>query len=101
MGPTFDLTLALLAASYPSYGGTADVDFSETARLSSLGFFDAAGNPIAFGTLTGASGRLYDANGVHTAAVGGVPEPTTWALLVGGFALVGAMTRRRRRVVAY
>ncbi len=26
----------------------------------------------------------------------GVPEPTTWALLVGGFGLTGALTRRRR-----
>lgn len=32
--------------------------------------------------------------------VGGVPEPTTWALLVGGFGLVGVAARRRRTVVA-
>lgn len=29
-----------------------------------------------------------------------VPEPTTWGLLVAGFAMVGAAARRRRRVVA-
>ena len=27
---------------------------------------------------------------------GGVPEPTTWALMIGGFGLVGASRRRRR-----
>ncbi len=102
-GSTFDLTLALLAASYPSpvnsvspAGGTANDDFAETARLSSLSFFDARGNPLAFGTLTGASGRLYDAAGVHTAPVGGVPEPASWALMIAGFGLVGSTLRRGR-----
>ena len=28
----------------------------------------------------------------------GVPEPTTWAMLIAGFGLVGAMARRRRQV---
>ncbi|MFN9926453.1 MAG: PEPxxWA-CTERM sorting domain-containing protein [Phenylobacterium sp.] len=28
--------------------------------------------------------------------VGGIPEPTTWALMIGGFGAVGAMLRRRR-----
>ena len=31
--------------------------------------------------------------------VGGVPEPTTWALLVAGFGFVGATARRRRSAV--
>ena len=28
----------------------------------------------------------------------GVPEPTTWAMLIAGFGLVGAVARRRRQV---
>lgn len=32
--------------------------------------------------------------------VGGVPEPTTWAMLVSGFGLVGFAARRRRTAVA-
>ena len=29
-----------------------------------------------------------------------VPEPATWALMIGGFGLVGATLRLRRRVAA-
>jgi hypothetical protein len=29
-----------------------------------------------------------------------VPEPATWAMLIGGFAMVGAMVRRRRFAIA-
>jgi hypothetical protein len=31
---------------------------------------------------------------------GGVPEPTSWAMLIAGFGLVGATARRRRSVTA-
>ena len=37
---------------------------------------------------------------VITAASTGVPEPATWALLVGGFAAAGAALRRRSRAAA-
>lgn len=31
---------------------------------------------------------------------GGVPEPDSWALLIGGIGLAGAAVRRKRRVEA-
>lgn len=31
---------------------------------------------------------------------GAVPEPATWALMIGGFGMAGAMLRRQRRVAA-
>jgi len=34
-------------------------------------------------------------------AVGAVPEPATWAMLIGGFGLVGRAARRRRVRVAF
>ena len=30
-----------------------------------------------------------------------VPEPAAWAMMIGGFALIGATARRRRTVIAY
>ncbi|MEW5687360.1 MAG: PEPxxWA-CTERM sorting domain-containing protein [Pseudomonadota bacterium] len=32
--------------------------------------------------------------------VGGVPEPSTWALMIGGFGMAGATFRRKRAVLA-
>lgn len=34
-------------------------------------------------------------------STGRVPEPATWALLLGGFALVGTQMRRRSTVVSF
>jgi hypothetical protein len=98
--PTFDLTLGLYAGSYPSpLGGVANVDFSETVRLSSIQTFDASGDIVDFGSITGASGRIYDATGVHIAVVS-APEPSTWAMMLLGFAGMGYAGYRRtqRRV---
>jgi hypothetical protein len=35
-----------------------------------------------------------------SSTVGGVPEPATWALMIGGFGGMGAMLRRQRRSAA-
>ena len=97
LSPTFDLTLGLYAGSYPSpLGGIANADFSDTVRLSSIETFDASGHAFDFGSITGASGRIYDATGVHTAVIA-VPEPATWAMTLTGFAGLGWLARPRRR----
>lgn len=77
-------------------------------------FFAMTPGGSAFAT-AGASPQLFDFVG-GAAKVGGpsyggffdyskavvsdVPEPSTWALLIGGFALTGAALRRRRDSVA-
>jgi hypothetical protein len=48
-------------------------------------------------TVPGNGGVFFDKVSVSTAAV---PEPATWALMIGGFAMTGALLRRRRPVLA-
>jgi hypothetical protein len=54
--------------------------------------------------LEGNSGFAFmiglDDLGVTGPAIGAVPEPSTWAMMILGFAGVGCMTYRRKRQVA-
>ena len=58
------------------------------------GFVDSQGNVRT-------SSWALDVRNVSEAAVlsniGAVPEPSTWAMMIGGFGIVGAATRRRKR----
>lgn len=57
--------------------------------------FTGCGTEPANQTATGCGlGEIIFADGSAAA----VPEPTTWALLIGGFGMAGAMLRRRQRL---
>jgi hypothetical protein len=45
-------------------------------------------------TVPGNGGVFFD----NLSVSGGVPEPASWALMIGGFGMAGAMIRRRRMV---
>ena len=69
--------------------------------------FPFDGNPDFRGGFIDATGNrrngnwAFDVLGVETATMGGVPEPTSWALMIGGFGMAGGALRRRRVTVAY
>lgn len=52
------------------------------------------------GVVTGLEVSLGDSGGIVTKVVNGVPEPSTWALMLAGFGMVGYSMRRRRAVAA-
>ena len=66
-----------------------------------------SGTPIFMGVLntirvvgfTGLRGGSF--SGTATFAATSVPEATTWAMMLGGFGLVGAAMRRRRTSVSF
>ncbi|MEY2882677.1 MAG: hypothetical protein RL490_401, partial [Pseudomonadota bacterium] len=59
---------------------------------------DQNGAPIVGFQLNGANGFNY--NNASPLAPSAAPEPASWALLIIGFGLTGAMQRRRRRPIA-
>ena len=54
-------------------------------------------NSYGFETTPGASSTAT----VAGAPAGAVPEPASWALMLGGFGLVGGAMRARRRTIAF
>jgi len=42
--------------------------------------------------------RFTSSSGTFLTSVGGVPEPAAWSLMIGGFALCGAVLRRRAHI---
>lgn len=55
---------------------------------------------VRYQSLNVPSRRILGASGVGDVAVGGVPEPTTWGMLIIGFATIGEAMRRNRGVAA-
>jgi len=79
-----NLTTAVCDAGNSAYwGGIRSVTDSNGAALSNW-------------SVSSASGTDWQQSVIPT--TGGVPEPSSWAMLIAGFGLVGAMQRRRQRI---
>jgi hypothetical protein len=82
-------------------GPFASLDFNGLSARSTFGStrFDA------FFTRTTKNNPAGEANtaayqvGTVRVPTAGVPEPATWAMMLGGFGLLGAASRRRSRAV--
>ena len=73
------------------------VDFFNTARMTGISLTNGATLTSASGALQALPGGGY---GYPAAAVGGVPEPATWGMMIAGVALAGGALRRRRAAFA-
>lgn len=70
-----------------------------TNAFPTMAFFGATSD-TAFTSITLTGGNNFtnfDNLTLATAVSGAVPEPATWAMMIGGFGLAGVAVRRRRR----
>ena len=81
------------------FNGTLDGGFSNLALLAGVSYFaiNSGFDNTDFGAFTltiDGPGNIIGGGG----GGGGVPEPATWAMMIFGFAGIGAALRRRRNV---
>lgn len=89
-GDPMQLTMILQASAI---GEGALADFAHTAKVDSVGLYDASGALVSGATFSWASGTAYPLAAPTGPAP--VPEPTT--MLLVGSGVLGAVVRRRRR----
>ncbi len=79
----------------PANGNQTEVNTNRIVRLDFTGETRTAVTGLRFNSF----GNAFEVDNIALAAV---PEPATWAMMIGGFGLVGAAARRRVRTsVAY
>jgi PEP-CTERM motif len=67
-----------------------------TVTSNDLAAFDAIGYNLDIDVLRNPGFTFNTAQIFRLAGTAAVPEPTTWAMMIAGFGMVGAATRRRR-----
>ncbi len=93
-GEFLDVTFAAANLSSVSIFGRTDCcSYRDTYNVQ---IFDAAHNVLFSGTVDATNAGHVGTLTFDSA----VPEPATWALLIGGFAMVGMAARRRRTAIA-
>ncbi len=88
----------------PLTGGTYYIYFELWASTNTTSGYAAAdfGNTLNFNWVLPDGVEAHSESGVfltQLAADAGVPEPSTWAMMILGFGLAGAAVRRRRDLV--
>ena len=100
-GGTAGLGGTSAAVGFNAGNGNAAGTYYELAGSRDPGtFLDDGTAPLVDTTNDGVPGQLLFQvrnGGVVVPPVGGVPEPATWAMMLGGFGMVGGALRRRQR----
>ena len=88
--------LSINGGAIQSFTNADDTPFAINWKPFTVSFYSAT--PV---TLTFSNGTVGDNMlGLDDVSLNAVPEPSTWAMLIAGFGLVGASARRRRAVTA-
>jgi hypothetical protein len=91
-----------LSFDFGGVGATIEVtsfnDFSQYQTISSSFVASGPTSTVSFTNFSGFDGidPVIDNVIIRTNGTGAVPEPATWAMLLAGFGLVGAVRRRQR-----
>ncbi len=106
-GSAFTATATGLFYDFSSGGGFSAVDFQNPfigSGVNYLCFNDTgggcSGNPSALVVETTGSQAIQPETGVTLVAGTGVPEPAAWAMMLVGFASIGAALRSNRKAFA-
>ena len=91
-GRTFNVS----AANDGSFGSGHNMAW-KTGGFSFTG--TGSSTTITLAAVTGGNGGVFF-DKISVDSAGGVPEPATWALMIGGFGLMGVSLRRRRSATA-
>ena len=83
---------------YEFYAFTGVYDAVSHEAQFAAGFGDSLPGPGDVGNFIGAQNAALNFDA--PAAVGAVPEPATWAMLLSGFGAIGSLARSRRRATA-
>lgn len=97
-GVTDDPTIANLVFTYTGTGVTPPVGFAFTGFTadSTLSLVDPAGSAFGSSTFKVSNSTPLYVQG-FVAAPGAVPEPASWAMMLGGFGMLGGALRAQRR----
>lgn len=90
-GKSVNTLNALLSGSQDLVGGSSTSTRSVTGTASNL-WLIAAGNNL------GGDNKVDGFKLTNVTVSSAVPEPATWMMMIGGFAMVGAAVRRRKSV---
>ncbi|MFI4966753.1 MAG: PEPxxWA-CTERM sorting domain-containing protein [Caulobacterales bacterium] len=83
---------------FTSFATPADIPFSSTDSLVGFSFGDTDGTHYGYAEVAGANftGYRFETTAGASVPFAAVPEPASWALMIGGFGMVGGLLRRRR-----
>jgi hypothetical protein len=93
--PMNQLTIGQVLVNGISYALTSSSG-GQSLTVSGIPILNGVMNTIEVKGTNSASAVAATYTGTATFAAGAVPEPASWAMMIGGFGLIGAAMRRRR-----